>query len=357
MTGKISRGRKPRSTNGGALAFERRVGTATLRDVADVAGVSASTASRVLNGGGRAVSDELATRVMAVADALGYVSNQAARALRGHRSGVVLLAEDPRTASIAAMAAGMEQAGRERDVTVSITAVGQDPSAHVAALRVLRGLRPLALVVTSASFVGSDRELILAEMEAARREGANVVFIGEHDYDFPAVRFDDVEIGRTVGSHMASLGRSRPAILTSNGHPAMENRARGFLEALAEAGYDPREVPVESSEVSRAGGCAATRRLLERPQSPDVILAGNDVLAIGAMHALDEAGMAIPGDVALSGVDDIPIARDVTPPLTTVSLPFLEAGRAALALALDGADEPDVHLRSRLVIRSSTVAA
>lgn len=339
------------------MVLERRAGAATLRDVAEVAGVSASTASRVLNRGARAVSDELSTRVLAVADALGYVGNQAARALRGLRSGVVLLAEDPRTASIAAMAAGMEQAGREHDVTVSITAVGQDPSDHISALRVLRGMRPLALVVTSASFAASDRELILTELRSVRRDGANVVFIGEHDYDFPAVRFDDQEVGRMVGRHMASLGRSRPAILTSHGHPAMESRARGFLDAFAEAGYDVERIAIENSDVSRAGGRDATRRLLERSRRPDVILAGNDVLAIGALHALNEAGLATPRDVALSGVDDIPIACDLTPPLTTVALPFLEAGRAALALALSSADEPDVHLRGRLIVRASTLAA
>jgi len=296
-------------------------------------------------------------RVLAVADALGYVSNQAARALRGHRSGVVLLAGDPRTASIAAMAAGMEEGGRERQVAVSITAVGPDSETHLAALRILRGLRPLALVVTSASFVGTDRELVLAELQAARREGANVVFIGEHDYDFPAVRFDDVEIGHLVARHMASLGRHRPAILTSAGHPAMESRTQGFLEALTAAGYDRDAIAVENTDISRAGGRAATRRLLERAERPDMILAGNDVLAIGAVHELSEAGLGVPRDVAVSGVDDIPISRDITPSLTTVSLPFMEAGRAALAMALDGDDQADVHLKSRLIIRDSTVPA
>lgn len=339
------------------MAADQPAGTATLRDVARVAGVSPSTASRVLNGGGRAVSDDLSVRVLAVADALGYVSNQAARALRGQRSGVVLLGGDPRTASIAAMGAGMEEAGRERDVAVSITAVGPDAETHLAALRILRGLRPLALVVTSASFVGTDRELILAELEAAHREGANVVFIGEHDYDFPAVRFDDVEIGHLVGRHMASLGRRRPAILTSAGHPAMEGRTQGFLEALAAAGYDRDAIAVESVEISREGGRTATRRLLERAERPDMLLAGNDVLAIGAIHEARDAGLDVPHDIAVSGVDDIPIARDITPSLTTVSLPFMEAGRAALAMALDGDDQPDIHLQSRLIIRDSTVPA
>lgn len=326
----------------------------TLRDVAQVAGVSPSTASRVLNDGGPAVSEELSIRVHAVADALGYVSNQAARALRGRRSGVVLLASDPRTASIAGMAAGMEDAGRRQDVAVSITAVGSDADSHLAALRILRGLRPLALVVTSASFGGTERARILAELEAVHQEGANVVFIGEHDYPFPAVRFDDVAIGRTVADYMATLGRERPAVLTTAGHPALESRARGFLTGLGAAGYDVDSIVVETSEVSRTGGYASASRLLRRREKPDMILAGNDLLAVGALHAMRDAGVEPPRDIALSGVDDIPIAQDLTPGLTTVSLPFLEAGRAALALALDPSQTSDVHLESTLVVRGST---
>lgn len=335
-------------------AARQRSGSATLRDVAEVAGVSPSTASRVLNGGGAPVSDALAVRVVAVADALGYVRNQAARALRGRRSGVVLIVTDPRTASVAALAAGMEEAGRASGVPVSITAVGSDADAHLQALRILRGLRPLALVVTSASFAGTDSERVLAELELIRAEGANVVFVGEHGYDYPSIRFDDVRIGRMVADHVAPLGRARPAVLTAIHHPAVESRAQGFVEGLVAHGYDTAAIVMETADVSREGGRSATVRLLGRDERPDLILAGNDVLAIGALHALREAGVRVPEDVAVSGVDDIPIAQDVTPSLTTVSLPFVEAGRAALALALDPAATADVHLPATLVVRSST---
>ena len=282
------------------------------------------------------------------------VSNQAARALRGRRSGVVLLASDPRTASIAAMAAGMEDAGRERGIAVSITAVGADAGAHLHALRILRGLRPLALVIPSASFAGTDRERILAELQTINREGANVVFIGEQGYDFPAVRFDDDQIGRTVADYMATLGRHRPAVLTTSGHPALESRVRGFLAGLEAAGYPVDSIAVETSELTRAGGHAAASRLLRGREKPDMILAGNDLLAIGALQAIIDAGLDVPRDVALSGVDDIPIARDLTPGLTTVSLPFLQAGREALALALDTTQSGDVHMTCTLVVRGST---
>lgn len=333
---------------------------ATLRDVAEVAGVSPSTASRVLNGGDLRVSEQLKARVLAVAASLGYVSNQAAQALRGRRTAVVMLASDPRTASLAAIAAGMEAAGREREVLVSITAAGSGAAAHRTALGVLRGMRPRALVVTSASFADVPSDQIVPELERLREEGCAIVYIGEHDTPFPAVRFDDVELGRTIGSFMGGLradGRGRrAAIVTTPNHPALESRTKGFLQGLAEQGFDPDDVLIEHCEVSRDGGREAARRISQAHPRPDLVLAGNDVLAIGVLNELRRTGLDVPGDIAVSGIDDIPLARDVTPPLTTMALPFAEAGRAALELALDPEPGRDVVLPGRLVVRASAPA-
>lgn len=329
---------------------------ATLRDVAQAAGVSPSTASRVLNGGDLRVSERLSARVLAVAESLGYVSNQAAQALRGRRTAVMLLASDPRTASLAAIAAGMEAAGRERGALVSITGAGSGAAAHRTALEVLRALRPRALVVTSASFADVPSEQVLPELERFRADGCGVVFIGEHDTPFPAVRFDDFELGRSIGRYMGGLGRRRAAILTSPRHPALEARTEGFLRGLSERGFDPGSVVIEECEINRDGGRDAARRISRLRPRPDLVLAGNDVLAIGALNEFRRLGIDVPTDLALSGVDDIPLARDVTPALTTVALPFAEAGRAALEMALATEPARDVGLSGRLVIRASTAS-
>lgn len=328
---------------------------ATLRDVAQAAGVSPSTASRVLNGGDLRVSERLSARVLAVAESLGYVSNQAARALRGRRTAVVLLASDPRTASVAAIAAGMEAAARERGALVSITGAGSGTAAHLTALEVLRALRPCALVVTSASFADVPKEQILPQLERFREDGCGVVFIGEHDTPFPAVRFDDFESGRAVGRHMGGLGRRRAAVLTTPGHPALDCRAEGFLRGLSERGFDPGSVVVEHCELSRDGGREAAGRLSRLRPHPDLVLAGNDVLAIGALNEFRRLGIDLPTGIAVSGVDDIPLARDVTPALTTVALPFEEAGRAALEMSLTPDAPEDVVLPGRLIVRASTM--
>jgi LacI family transcriptional regulator len=330
---------------------------ATLRDVARAAGVSPSTASRVLNGGDLRVSERLSARVLAVAESLGYVSNQAARALRGRRTAVVLLASDPRTASVAAIAAGMEAAGRERGALVSITGAGSGTAAHRTALEVLRALRPRALVVTSASLADVPKEQVLPQLERFREDGCGVVFIGEHDTPFPAVRFDDFESGRVLGRHMGRLGRRRAAVLTTPGHPALDVRAEGFVRGLSERGFDPGSVVVERCELSRDGGRDAARRISQKRPRPDLVLAGNDVLAIGALNEFRRLGIDVPSEIALSGVDDIPLARDVIPALTTVALPFDEAGRAALEMSLASDAPEDVVLPGRLIVRASTTPA
>ena len=300
------------------------------------------------------MSEQLTARVRAVAASLGYVSNQAAQALRGRRTAVMMLASDPRTASIAAMAAGMEAAGRDRDVLVSITAAGSGAAAHRTALGVLRGMRPRALVVTSASFADVPSAQIVPELERLRSEGCTIVYIGEHDTPFPAVRFDDIELGRTMGRYMGGLRTGgRAAIVTTPNHPALESRAKGFMEGLAEQGFDPDDVLIERCDVSREGGSEAARRISRARPRPDLVLAGNDVLAIGVLNELRRAGLDVPADLAVSGIDDIPLARDVTPALTTMALPFADAGRAALELALDSEPARDVVLPGRLVARAS----
>jgi LacI family transcriptional regulator len=302
----------------------------------------------VLNGGDLRVSERLSARVLAVAESLGYVSNQAAQALRGRRTAVMLLASDPRTASLAAIAAGMEAAGRERGALVSITGAGSGAAAHRTALEVLRGLRPRALVVTSASFADVPSEQVLPELERFRADGCGIVFIGEHDTPFPAVRFDDFELGRIIGRFMGGLGRRRAAVLTTPHHPALDSRTEGFLRGLSERGLDPGSVVIEQCEISREGGRDAARRIAQVRPRPELVLAGNDVLAIGALNEFRRLGIDV------SGVDDIPLARDVTPALTTMALPFAEAGRAALEMSLAPAPSGDVVLPGRLIVRDST---
>ncbi|ABM10843.1 LacI family DNA-binding transcriptional regulator [Paenarthrobacter aurescens] len=338
---------------------ERAIGDVNLQEVARVAGVSASTASRVLNGGSKRVSSDLDQRVKAVADSLGYVPSLSARALRGRRTAIILLVNDPRTASIAAIAAGMEEAGRAADVVVTVSATGPDPQARLAAIRTLRALNPKAFVVAASSLTGPGvSQEIHDELADFQRAGGGLVLVGDSDLPAPAIRFNDYESARVMGAYMGGLGRRRAAILTAD-HPALQYRTEGFLHGLASHSFRPQDVQVVECELSRQGGKAAALELAGLQTIPDLVLAGNDVLAIGALGGFRSAGLEVPADLALSGVDDIPLAQDVLPGLTTMAFPFMEAGRRALRLALapSSPSEPEVHLRGALVVRGSTLPA
>ncbi|MDR0848259.1 MAG: LacI family transcriptional regulator [Propionibacteriaceae bacterium] len=323
--------------------------SATLEDIARVAGVSPATVSRALNGSDKPVSAQLRLRITAVADSLGYVSNRAAAALRGRRTAVFILIPDPRE-PIIAQAAGVEIAARERGVLASAVAIGTGAAAHIKAIQTLSNLRPRALIV---NYHESESVTVLPHLSRYVADGGRVVTMGRNDGNFPSILYHDVESGRLMGEHLASLGRSSWAIVTSR-HPALSDRMTGAIEAMHDHGLPP-PVAIETLEgQSRDLARTAIRRIWESGERPGIVYATNDTLAVGVMDELRNLGVRVPEDVAVAGNDDIPIARDLTPSLTTIALDFLTAGRLALDLALSEEDPANVSLPGHLVVREST---
>lgn len=328
----------------------------TLVDIAKAAGVSPSTASRVLNGG-KTVSAELQERVLSIAREYGYAPNLAARALRGSSNTVALLVDDVTTASIAGIVAGMERAARANGSTVTVSASGPVPDSQISSVRVLCALRPRALVLT-----GRWLDAIQAtgrldnELDPYLAHGGRVVVIGDSNGFYPSVTINNEELGRRMATHVSSLGRSSYLILGGpENHPAMSTRSAAMLKGLLGAGIPKDVVSVQHSELTREAASHAIARSMESSR-PDAVLAANDVLAFGAMAELKRRGMRIPEDAVVSGVDDLPLARDVFPALTTMSLPFEDIGRAALRLGLEGPDVAGrrIEFSGELVLRGST---
>jgi DNA-binding LacI/PurR family transcriptional regulator len=168
--------------------------------------------------------------------------------------------------------------------------------------------------------------------------------------------------GREAGAHLIASGRRRIAFLgnASLRYPEFQDRYRGLCEALAEAGLDsnPR-LQVDAITTEEAGHEAALS-LLEQSASFDAIFAGSDLIAIGAMRALEEKGLRVPEDVAIVGFDDIPAAALSHPPLTTIAQDYARAGELlvdALIGQINGAVTEQKMLMPRLVIRRSTGTA
>ncbi|MGI5282428.1 LacI family DNA-binding transcriptional regulator [Nonomuraea polychroma] len=333
--------------------------TVTLHDVAAAAGVSVATASRVLGGSTRKVAPEYEARVLAAAAALRYTVDASARAMRRASDSIALVADDLTTPSMGMVVAAMEREARAGGAFVTVSATMGAHERQLETVRLLRALRPRALVLTSSRFVANALGgRLFKELAAYEKEGGRVVIVGETDMAFDAIGFDDHGAGRSAGAFLAETGHRRVAVFAGVRElRTVSDRTAGFVDGLRAGGVDERDIRIVYCEVSRQGGFDAARRLAEAGMDGrQAVLAVNDIVAIGAMSGFRAAGINVPEDVSVTGIDDIPLAGDVTPRLTTVALPLAHAGAEAIrfALAEAGGEPRRLIVEGRLIVRDST---
>jgi LacI family transcriptional regulator len=320
----------------------------TLQQVASAAGVSLATASRVLHGsGGRRVADPLAARVTAAATELRYVPNAPAQSLARARSTIVgLLVHDIADPYFAAIAAGAMRVAREHDLMVLVANTFRDPELERDYLSRLRAQRARAVLLAGSAFTDAS---LATELSEFAEVGGRVVAIGAREVGSDRIAPDHRGGGRMVAEHLHGLGHRRVAVVT--GPPALATvteRLAGFTSVI------PVHVTVEA-DFTREGGLLATRQLLATHPELTAIFAMNDLMAAGVLAGLREAGRSVPGDISVVGFDDLPVAVDVTPELTTVRLDLPAIGAAAMHLVLQGHPEArTVPMPAELMIRGST---
>jgi len=331
----------------------------TLDEVAARAGVGRGTVSRVINGSPQ-VSERARQAVEAAVHELGYVPNLAARTLVTRRTDAVALvvseSEDrlfgePFFAGVVrGIGAGVTAAGRQLVLALTETHDGGRPLERYLTPQHVDGVLLLSLH-------GDDPLPALL-----RDRGLPVVLGGRPSgsYDGACVDVDNVGGAHSGVAHLIARGRRRIATITGPlDMGAGQDRLRGYQDALAEAGWEPDPSLVEVGDFSEASGEHAMRQLLERRSDLDAVFAADDLMAVGAMRALREAGRRIPEDVAVVGFDDSPLSRVTTPPLTTVRQPVEEMGRAMAEILVDliaddGAAAELRLLPTELVVRGSS---
>lgn len=325
----------------------------TLKDVAARVGVSAKTVSNVVNGTGW-VTEELATRVRVALDELGYRPNAAARQLRSGRSGMITVAlPELSQPYFAGLASELVRAAQERSVTVL---VNQTDGRAEAERQISQGIG----VPVMDGLIMSPLGLSARDLEQ-REDPTPLVLLGEHigESTLPHVTVDNTAAARAATEHLISQGCRRIVALGAQASGPNETavfRLAGYREALEAAGIEVDErLILHVENFHRADGDAAARRLLSAGMPADGIFAFNDLLALGAMHALTAGGVRIPEDVAVVGFDDIEEARYSTPTLTSIAPDTAAIARIAIDLLFSDPPASGIHtVGFTLAARAST---
>ena len=330
----------------------------TMREVARQAGVSVATVSRVLNASGP-VGEGTRQRILQTAGRLRYVPNGTARNLKASATATVgVLLPDLYGDFYSEVIRGVEGAARAARYHTLLASVHDGPDELTAALRTMAG-RVDGLVVMSPDIEG---DVLRAGLPA----GLPVVVLGGAVAGHGSVAIDDAAGAEAMTRHLLGLGHRRVALVSGPpGNADARARRAGYDRALAEAGRGASPALVLDGAFTEASGYDAVAAFLALSPRPTALFCANDAMAIGALRALREAGLDVPGDVAVAGFDDVPVARYVTPALTTVHVPIDEMGAHAVGAVLDAvgaaagpsaapsAAPPAVTLPTRLVVRES----
>lgn len=326
----------------------------TIRDVGELAGVSQATAARALGGYGH-VSTSVRGKVQEAARQLGYVPNSVARALAsGMTHAVGLVIGDIENPFFAAAARGVSDVLDERGLTVLLANSDENLDRELEAIETLRARQVDALVVVPTS------ARAFPHLRAAAAAAPLVLL----DRVIRGLGVDSVTVDNRGGARLAVehlLGHGHRRIGLVSDEPEISTSAEridGYREALSAAGIAVDEHLVSLGGSTRTDGYQSARRLLDAPARPTAIFTANNLMTVGAMHALRDLGLRVPRDISVVGFDDLEWTTLVDPQLTVVAQPATELGEEAarrVLARLDGASGRPrrVRLETKLITRGS----
>ena len=330
----------------------------TIKDVARAAGFSVATVSRVLNGSGP-VKPETEQRVRDAARQLRFTPNVAARSLTTSRTSTLgVLLPDLHGEFFSEVIRGVDQAAQERGYHILVSSSHNDHAEIAAALGAMRGRVDGVAIMSPTLDATQLRDdlpptlpVVLLNCADARGE-------------FDVLGIDNRGGASAMTRHLVSAGRERVAFVCgAKGNADAEARLAGYRAALRDMGAEWREEWEFEGAFVQESGFEAAHRLMAMSPRPDALFCANDAMAIGALSAFREGGLRVPGDVAVAGFDDIPIARYMHPPLTTVRVDIAGLGASAVRTLLHAVGRKNAHERvhetlpAELVVRDSCGAA
>ena len=337
-------------------------GVVTLSAVAQAAGVSLATASRAINGSlTRKVGDELSAHVRLVAAQLGYAPDANAQAIaRGATRTLGVAVNDLTDPYFAAIANGMMEASHERDLLLTLASAGNRAERLVEVVRALDSLRVRAILLVGGRLRDEAwRDHLIEAIGRYRGRGGRVVTVGLDLPGLDRVLIDNAGGSERLAEELFRLGYRRPILLAGPElHSTAKIRTEAFRSRFRELGGRIPKANVISCDFTHEGGQEALRLAVDHGTTGDVVVASNDVVALGAMNAARAAGIRIGVDLGFAGFGDITSLRDVEPGLTTVHVPAGDVGAHAVELAVSGPGDGTgtVRIPVHVVVRASAPA-
>lgn len=328
---------------------------ATIREVAELAGLSVTTVSLVLNGKGQRFADETRSKVRAASKRLGYHPDYFARGLVGQRgSSIGVVVPDILNPFFATF---VQQ--------ISEVAI---PEGYFPQIFSVNGFHENVDNFIEQFAGGTQRGLILAAPDASEEIVSNLTQVGslpvvlidqaEMSSDSDRIVIDETDAGESIAKHLIELGHQRIAMVIPEKLPVnLKRRLSGFQKAFNNAGIPFPEDLIYRRSFGPEGGLEAVSAVLK--SNATAIIAVNDDMAVGVYRGLSAAGKKIPEDYSVVGFDDIPLAQYLTPQLTTVRQPMQQLAETAISCIIDRFDHPDrpsqiFRLKTHLVVRDST---
>ncbi len=331
-----------------------------MKQIAKMARVSLGTVSHVLNNSAT-VREPVRNRVLEAVQALGYRPNQVARGLRRVKTSMIgMIIPDITNPFFPAVVRGAEDVSFSNGYRLILCNSDNHHSKELVHLNELRSFLPAGLIVIPSNF--SD---LTAQAEVYRRAGTGVVCIDRlpTNWSGDSVTADNEEGAYKATRHLLRLGHSTLATITGPLHLTNANdRLGGFKRALREAKVKLAPEYVQEATFDKAGGYSKTLTLLRLIPRPTAIFAGNDMIALGCLLAIREAGLRCPEDVSLIGFDDLDFGETTNPALSSVSQSGYQLGATAANILVErikGNSDPPKHvvLETSLTIRSSAARA
>ncbi len=324
-----------------------------IKDVADAAGVSTATVSRVLANKPH-VRQEVKARVMKVVQALNYRPNRVARSLRSRKSAIIgLIVSDIENPFFQQVSRAVEDTAHEQGYSVMLCNNDEDPEKEQRYLHLIRD-ENLAGVILSPTRQTADNFSTTSELNLPMVVIDRRVSNAEVDN----ILIDNVQAAHSLTTHLLEHGYRRIGAIFGMGSTTGRERREGFTRALREHDLQPSTDMVKYAHAREEDGFNTTVKLLQLPEPPDAILTSNSLLAAGALRALRERNKAIPEEIAFASFDETTWAKLIVPALTVIEQPTYEIGRTATELLIRRIEDAtrsnrEVILKAKLNIRQS----